>query len=164
MKKQNAIVKQDTSAQIVRAKGAVDNITPWGGVASIVDSFTDCINVWNRERNITERVRAECSAAIEIAMLNVKRMRVQKKAFDAILKDKRKERNLLNKNLDNFWKQVESLDEKFGNLDLEEMKKHQDLLSMYMDFKKDTLAKIETLFSSYYNNRTTGNFLLEKKS
>jgi hypothetical protein len=162
-KKTDAIVKQDTSTTIARDTNGVGKITPWGAIATITDSISNVINVWNRERNITERVRLECIAAIQIAKLSVDKMRIQKDAYEKFLQDKKEDRIVLKENLDKFWKQVEIWDNKFKNLDLEEMKKHEDLLSKYMEFKKAILTQIVNLFSHYYQRNINSNLMIENK-
>lgn len=142
-------VVQDTSTNIQR-KQVAPAVTVAGAVGSVIDAITNCINVWNRERQITKRVRAECQAAIKIARAEVDKIEHQKKAYFAMLASRAKDRMTLERQLDKMWHQVEIWDEKFRTLDLEEMKKHQDLLQTYLEFKKDTLGRISSMFEAYY--------------
>lgn len=162
-KNKYAIVSQDTSTSIARSNDSIGSATPWGAIASITDSITNVINVWTRERNITERVRLECNVSIEIAKKSLEEWKIRQKAWEILLEDKKKDRIILKENLDKFWMQIEIWDNKFKDLNLDEMKKHEDLLNKYMEFKKDLLTKIENMFSDYYKRKLSTNLLIEDR-
>ena len=141
---QKALTVQDTSTDIQR-QGDLAAITPWGAISSITDAFANCVNVWNRERNITVRVVAECNAMVKLAHAEVEKLKIKKHAFESMLKQRDKDREMVEKNLERMWIQVEMFDEKLKELDIRDTA-NQEFIANCFRFKKDFLGNITALF------------------
>ena len=157
-----SIVKQDTSPILTRESGSLQNITPLGAITSIVESITNVVNVYIREKNLTERVRLECEAAVTIARQNVEKMLIQKEIFLEMLKHDKEKRNLIMESIDRFWKQIELFDDELKSTKFQIIYSNPESLSYLIKYKVNIIEQIEKLLTTYYSgnviNNLTNNF------